>query len=172
MKSLDKLRDACNGHMYTSVDDIPHLICDAFGIGHRPYSWGSVLLPVCDAVEAEIAERYMELPLDADGAPIKMGDYLSSDEYGGEKFECIGLNVEQIHGHERWSVAKKFNEEAGCVEYTAALRCHHVTERTVEDVLEEFFCIASLPSSDETRNRDEIVCDYADELREMMEVER
>ena len=32
------------------------------------------ILGCLDAIEAEIAERFMELPLDADGVPIRIGD--------------------------------------------------------------------------------------------------
>ena len=32
------------------------------------------LLDIADEIEREVAERYMELPLDADGVPIRIGD--------------------------------------------------------------------------------------------------
>lgn len=39
------------------------------GINHR-----DELIKLTDAIEREIAEKYMELPVDADGVPIHMGD--------------------------------------------------------------------------------------------------
>ena len=76
--------------------------------------------------QAAHRETHMKLPLDADGVPIHMGDYLSSDEYNGEKFVCMGLDVEVRGESEYWSVGKRLDSDTGCVEYTAAHRCHHV----------------------------------------------
>ena len=43
-------------------------------------------LPIADEIEREIAEKYMELPTDADGVPVRIGDKMTninkpSDEY-------------------------------------------------------------------------------------------
>lgn len=126
---------------------------------------------------AQVAHRetHMKLPLDADGVPIHMGDYLSSDEYNGERFVCMGLDVEVRGESEHWSVGKRLDADTGCVEYTAAHRCHHVKPRTVEDVLSEFRfkanCIYDDPNiggedmSDALESLDE---ECAAEIRELL----
>lgn len=135
-----------------------------------------------DVLRAELDEydqTHVALPVDADGVPIHMGDYLSSDEYNGERFVCMGLDVEVRGESEHWSVGKRLDADTGCVEYTAAHRCHHVKPRTVEDVLSEFrfkaSCIYDDPNiggedrADALESLDE---EYAAEIRELMEVER
>ena len=42
------------------------------------------ILGCLDAIEGEIAERFVELPVDADGVPIRVGDYLQLGETRGE----------------------------------------------------------------------------------------
>ena len=39
------------------------------------------LVAIADRIEAELAERYMELPVDADGVPIHVGDELEGYGY-------------------------------------------------------------------------------------------
>lgn len=145
--SVDKLREACKGHMYTGCDDIPHLICDAFGIGHRPYNWGSVLIPVCDAIEAEIEHDYMRLPVDADGVPIRVGDKLNYTDPFGNVFLCT---VQPLLSHNP--------------------KCYrHVKPRTLEDVLFEF----GEEFEGEMDEITPIIAKYAEEIRVMFgEVER
>ena len=85
------------------------------------------LVEITDAIEAEVAERFMELPVDADGVPVHIGDMLFYKPYN-QTFRV------------------------GCVEYQYALvyvkdyangshwkpeECTHVKPRTVEDVVQE-----------------------------------
>lgn len=44
----------------------------------------NLLLIIADEIEAEIAEKYMELPVDADGVPIHPGNRVEMDGKGGE----------------------------------------------------------------------------------------
>lgn len=125
----------------------------------KPYIRGSMFISICDAIEAEIAERYMELPVDADGVPIHIGDSLASDEYDGKRFPCRGLNVEVCGVGKRWTVCMSYDSYSGTSEYTAAARCRHVKPRTVEDVLRDAgVSIAA-------------VSDVAAEIRELMGVD-
>lgn len=89
--------------------------------------------------EDAMAEHgWVRLPVDAEGEPIHLGDYLESDEYGGKQFPCRGLNVEVCTSGKRWTVCMSYDSYSGTSEYTPANRCHHVKPPTVEDVLREF----------------------------------
>lgn len=117
----------------------------------------------CDEIEQEIAERYIELPVDADGVPIHVGDYLESEEYDGRLFPCRGLNVEVCKSGKRWTVCMSYDSYSGTSEYTPANRCRHVKPRTIEDVLREF--------ADEVQrccDTTDTITDYAEEIRGMM----
>ena len=91
-----------------------------------------------DEIQAEIDSRYMELPLDADGVPIRVGDYLHSDETRCD-FPCRGYNMWLDGANEKWwTVECCYDKHSGTSEYVSAKSCRHVKPRTVEDVLEEF----------------------------------
>lgn len=121
-------------------------LCQEYGdelITIRPFN----ILQMLEAIEAEVAERYIELPVDADGVPVKLGDILYADDtdrfavheiiyYKGERYTINGY----------WLELFEF---------------HHVKPRAVEDVLREL--------RDESRQdqRDFDLSAYADELREM-----
>ena len=116
-----------------------------------------------DEIEQEIAERYIELPVDADGVPIHVGDYLESEEYDGRLFPCRGLNVEVCKSGKRWTVCMSYDSYSGTSEYTPANRCRHVKPRTIEDVLREF--------ADEVErccDTTDTIAEYAEEIRGMM----
>ena len=123
----------------------------------------------CDEIEQEIAERYMEMPVDADGVPIRVGDYLESEEYDGRPFPCRGLNVEVCKSGKRWTVCMSYDSYSGTSEYTSARRCHHVKPRTIEDVLGE--AVGELFNADISTGSsewDEVIAKYAEEIRGMM----
>lgn len=74
-----------------------------------------------DGVEREVAERFIELPTDADGVPIHPGDVMRYHEY---VFEV----KEMTHAEGMWSVSDMSDTVARPCELA-----HH--EPTVEDVL-------------------------------------
>lgn len=78
---------------------------------------------LCDEVQAEIESRYMELPVDAEGEPIKMGDRVIDE--CKHSFQVGALHV-YIDGE--WNVG---------VMGTLPASLRHVKPRTVEDVLED-----------------------------------
>ena len=89
------------------------------------------LTAIADRIEAELAERYMELPVDADGVPIHVGDELEG--YG---YPSGGAYCKAVMG---WGVMAGEREQPyrNWLMWSAdALR--HYTPPTVEDVLEEF----------------------------------
>ena len=107
---------------------------------------------IADEIEREVAERYMELPVDADGVPIRVGDVLTDGEYKFKVFELAAF------GDGSWSIR---NEDGNA---WAACDVTHHHEPTVEDVLREMAdrCYAD---EDEPRDRDAIVAEYAAKLQ-------
>ena len=81
---------------------------------------------IADEIEAELEERYMELPLDADGVPIHPGDELVYR--GHEPFVCRAVSEKHAH---TWDAAARAIGHLGT-------KCVHVKPRTVKDVLEDF----------------------------------
>jgi hypothetical protein len=158
MESIEKAREAIRKDAFTNAN-----LSKAFNMGGSS-EYADTIEGVFNAIEAEIAERYIELPMDADGVPIHIGDSLASDEYGGERFVCFGLNVDGKSGKNYWTVGMDYNSYSNTSEYASAMRCHHVKPRTVEDVLYECFhdCMYKYPLGIEP-----IISKYAAEIREL-----
>lgn len=110
------------------------------------------LLDIADDIEREIAERYMELPLDADGVPIHVGDKMQY--HGGEPFTVCAVAPGVIH---TWSAAK-LGERSTTYHYMPD-QCTHYKPRTLEDVLQ---CAGVSVAAIE---------DVAAEIRELMEAD-
>ena len=89
---------------------------------HPGYRGEPTLEMVAAAIQSEVDERYMELPLDADGVPIHVGDKLKGVY---KTFDVCGISEHYAyHDYGRhWDDVRE---------------CHHVKPRTVEDVLEDF----------------------------------
>jgi hypothetical protein len=134
----------------------------------REYARELHMEPVSDAmlecayeIESEIAEKYMELPVDADGVPIRVGDELCG--YGLPDGGAIvkSLNgsmviVGRLDGGENYA-------KSGLL--WSANETRHYKPRTIEDVLREFtekyqYCISD-------GGRAITLAKYADELRGM-----
>ena len=109
-------------------------------------------------IEAEIAERYQLLPVDADGVPIHCGDRMRLDNGHEGDVWLIGVFDIMMSDHTCFDWAKS----------------HHVKPRTVEDVLEDF-----LADYDDWDDGNTLGCDrekmraehfekYADEIRELL----
>ena len=94
------------------------------------YPWIGEML---DEIEAEIAERYMDLPVDAEGKPCKLGDFMEYVDSKGsrEVFIVSAYNSELPDGRGRVML----NSDDGADWY--AEECRHVESRTLEDVLLE-----------------------------------
>lgn len=109
-----------------------------------------------DEIEAEIAERFIALPVDVEGDVLRIGDELKCQG------ESILLNSLSWNGR-RWYVTETVVSSGW---YPVHL-CRHVKPRTLEDVLEEF---ADAASDVDERDREEwvpLLAKYADEIREM-----
>ena len=84
LESLDRLRERVS-YLRTSKLLVP--------------SECKVLMRYVDEAEAEIAEKYMELPVDADGVPIRPGDEL---EYCSKDITHVsGANLGNVSGRTR-----------------------------------------------------------------------
>ena len=142
LKSIDKLRD-------TAFSYAPNI--------RRQVNMA------CDEIEDEIAERYIELPVDADGVPWHIGDEVRRTERKDKPNIVTGIYLYADGMH------KLHVSETECTAWTPnASKCRHVKPRTIEDVLYECFhdCMYKYPTGIE-----DIIGKYADELRSMWMVE-
>ncbi len=152
------------------------------------YGHGERLRKIADRIDAEhesaCAEAYgngvmsvpialdesacVELPKDADGVPIHIGDYLHCDETGRD-FPCRGYCCSVgKNGERRWTVECSYDAYSGTSEYASARRCRHRYAPTVEDVLREFASnIADVLGGDDFKldDNDELYAEYAAKLR-------
>ena len=156
MESIEKLRESLKA--CTSKAGIEPNRFDTYWITTRACDM------LIDEIEREIAERYMELPVDADGVPVRPREEVST-----------GMGDDGPIGHlEYWFP----NHWVAVIEYKpgqftrydpAVLR--HVKPRTLEDVLREMLDRNSDGVGLREFNRDfnALVEHYAAEIRELME---
>ena len=122
-----------------------------------------------DAIQAEVDERYISLPVAADGLPIRVDDVLEYDYGDGN---CGRNTVEALIYTDRWDF--EFLGECGDTRNVYSMsdffECNiHVKPRTVEDVLRDVWKEAlDYAKNDIWRNPDEVFAERADELRELM----
>ena len=128
IKSIEKLRELAAD--INSTEIIDHL--DEIGkfVIHSEWldSWHKAFNRELGNLEREISERYMPLPVDADGVPIQVGDEL----YNGEVIAFGGLaegGVVFVH--------RGFMNGNYILEAFASNVTRHVKPRTIEDVLRE-----------------------------------
>ena len=107
-----------------------------------------------DEIEREVSERYMLLPVDADGVPIHMDDMLKS-ETASKPFI-----VESMTFADSWTV---WDRENGATRWPS--ECHHVKPRTIEDVLRD--CCNEWNEHCGSEWEQGVYAKYADELRSM-----
>lgn len=88
------------------------------------------LLAMCDKIEAEIDERYMELPVGKDGKPLRFGETV----YGEDGKAWVVRSYKPAPYSVRVSAA---DNEMGKRRVKAGWMTH-IKPRTVEDVLESF----------------------------------
>lgn len=112
---------------------------------------------IADRIDAELAERYVELPKDADGVPIRVGDVMEFSAFEIEKpvtrmVDGIGQGV-----FFAWCGERGYQQHE-------AKRYRHHHAPTVEDVLREMLDSLDL---DPTSHVDTgaVVAEYAAKLR-------
>jgi len=151
LESIEKLRKLAADINAREIVDHMELYPSCVFDGHWLDAWHREFDRLLEDIQAEVDERYMELPTDADGVPIRVGDKLKS-KYGPKPFI-----VESMEFGSSWTV---WDSENGATRWPN--ECRHVKPRTVEDVLTD-----ALVEYDETDRLTpgEIVAKYAAELR-------
>lgn len=140
IKALNELRTAAKGRNLENHEEC------------------NLLLIIADEIEAEIAERYMLAPVDADGVPIRIGDYLKLGKTHGH---VIALTYSQ-YDELPWEWQCDSNSDWYNTKFT-----RHAEPRTVEDVLMDVMSdFADADFNDETLET--ITARYADEIRDML----
>lgn len=129
IKALDKLRNSSHldddkwtletGEIVTVFGSHPN--------DPNAVNWGEQWRKIADEIEAEIAANYCELPKDADGVPIHVGDEMTCH---GSVFKVCAIAPARIHAWATTGLGKPrttVNYEPG--------ECTHYHPPTVEDVL-------------------------------------
>lgn len=108
---------------------------------------------IADAIEAEVAERFMELPVDADGIPIHVGDRL---------VRAVGDGIVHIVAMLKFDGRYWWYESSNdCFSCDGSMH----KPRTVEDVLKEFAKRVLNSGHQWGLDAEETTAEYADELR-------
>lgn len=104
---------------------------------------------IADEIEREVAERYMELPLDAEGVPIRVGDVMRNGTV-----TCIR------DAGKGWEIVLDYwGSHQPCV-------LTHYHKPTVEDVLREFYVLAVRGKEAHAEDVDEgVLAEYAQRLQ-------
>ncbi len=158
IESIEKLRELAADMNSTEIID--HLDVVGKFMLHADWldSWHKAFDAACDEIEREIAERYIELPVDADGVPIRLGDLVTHPFLEGSR-EVRSLTKEQ--GSPYWCLGVDEGE-------VTAHTCRHVKPRTIEDVLEDFAADDMMEALERASLFEESIAKYAAELREML----
>ena len=130
-----------------------------------------------DEIEVEIAERYMPLPVDADGVPIHMGDAVEGELFFDNATVRGTVCAYHIHDDDEPGtvyIRVKPTKDTWTIKELQFKRCRHVKPRTLEDVLND--CADEISEkrgiapelNRDTPTRNEIVAKYADEIRELI----
>ena len=125
MESIDKLREWSHSYdnAWVQKDGSIVLTTNIHGVYYGE-NYGEAIRQMIDSVEEEIAERYMELPVDADGVPIRIGDTVTANDWRYTR-EVVGFAVvcKDEEGYRVWHEPHELT---------------HVKPRTLEDVLTDF----------------------------------
>lgn len=151
MESIEKLRERSHldDNRWTLSDGRVMWYTNGEPNDPNAVNWGEQMREIADEIEREIAERYMELSVDADGVPIRLGDvmdgvglYDTPSDVTGEVIEvsfnstddndCVASVALQV-----WSDDGKSWRRVYIDQYASRYR-HHVKPRTLEDVLREY----------------------------------
>lgn len=126
IKALEKLRDrfgCIDGYYFT-------------GDGSKR----TTLMDVADAIQAEVDERFIELPVDADGVSVRVGDVVAEKPFRPKMGEKPSEVVCMLLNSDGWAIGD-------CDPYGhwyGPLQLEHVKPRTIEGVLREYRHDASI----------------------------
>ena len=146
MESIERLRKMDDGML------VP--------LGNGQYVHDHSHNDIADEIEREISERYIPLPLDADGVSIKVGDEIETRD--GEKVTA---------GFVSWDAVAYFNS-ANILTWDVAGEMRHIKLRTIEDVLRDYGvdCSHDLGANPDSTIAESTIAKYAAEIRELMGV--
>ena len=135
LESVKRLLEFVGDMNATEINDHIKARPDGFVVSFRIDNdwlggWNRAVLATVEKIEQEVAERYMELPLDADGVPIRVGDVMEFSAFEIEKpvtrmVDGIGQGV-----FFAWCGERGYQQHE-------AKRYRHHHAPTVEDVLLE-----------------------------------
>lgn len=154
LESIEKLRNLRDEAASKMVDN-PRWVC-------------ARAEEIADEIEREIAEKYMELPVDADGVPIHLGDMVEGELLFDNATVKGTVTTYHIHDDDEPGtvyVRVKPTEDTWTIKELRFTRCRHVKPRTVEDVLVEFYGKFAKAKYGEDS---EVLSHYADEIRELL----
>ncbi|MBR3223822.1 MAG: hypothetical protein IKF78_00680 [Atopobiaceae bacterium] len=146
---------------------------------HYDCCWSSAwALDMLDDIEQEIAERYMELPVDAEGVPIHLGDMVEGELLFDNATVKGTVTTYHIHSDDEPGtvyIKVKPTENTWTIKELRFTRCRHVKQRTLEDVLASYRFDAQNIYEDPMLNGNQRVDELealdskvADEIRGMM----
>lgn len=111
---------------------------------------------IADAIQKEVDERFIELPVDADGGVIHLGDEMQhiedSDEHGRVAIITYGKDSVDVY----------VDYDSAEIDYEPTELCHY-REPTVEDVLREF--ADALGQCEGPCSGEPLIAKYAQKLR-------
>ena len=147
MKSIDKL--------YQFLED--QFGSERFAIHSYGYTQG---VAIAKLIEAEIADNYMRLPLDANNVPIHVGDKVEWLGGNGVYIVCGAGTLVSLRTH-----------ESNC--FTINPTCLRIVKPdTLKDLLEEFISAYEAwddwSEVDRKGARDRMFDEYADRIRELL----
>lgn len=116
---------------------------------------------IADRIDAALAERYVELPKDADGEPIHIGDVMESGD--GDVFTVSSVDYGLHPSSGRGKFWMLWNEDADF--YECAYECRHHKQPTVEDVLRDMCLEIDRRCERGSIDYDELFAEYAAKLR-------
>ena len=158
IKALDKLREYINERQ--TVDEILEIKCG---------DWED-MTALLSKVEQEIAERFMELPVDADGVPICMGDTVEGELLLDNATVRGTVCAYHIHDDDEPGtvyIRVKPTEDTWTIKELRFTRCRHVKPRTLEDVLSDY-ATALVRDANLTNGVAKNTERYANEIRELL----
>lgn len=149
MESIEKLRKMDEGML------VP--------LGNGQYVPDHSHNEIADEIEAEIAERYIELPVDVNGERWSVTDKQFIDEMGNIR-ELLGIEYDT--NEQCWGLRYL---ESRYLDTFSPYGCRHVKPRTLEDVLRDVWKEAiDYAKSDIWRSPDEVFAERADEIRGLL----
>ena len=163
LKSVERLLEFVGDMNATEVNDHIKARPDGFVVSFRIDNewldgWNRAVLATVEKIEREVAERFMELPLDADGVPIRVGDVMEFSAFEIEKpvtrmVDGIGQGV-----FFAWCGERGYQQHE-------AKRYRHHHEPTVEDVLQKLLEQAVGYSDAHTTVALDAIAEYAQRLQ-------